>query len=122
MVMHRVEFPSRGGNATSIGPEAFVGFAYLGYIPRADFFGERESLPKSRACACACNCSGNDKADSVASEVQRDAKTENEREGKASFYGALNSDEVARPIYRRGGREGDPNYPGTDKQTADEVG
>lgn len=72
--------------------------------------------------ARACNCSGNDKADSVAtSEVQRDTKTENEREGKASFYGALNSDEVARPIYRRGG-EGDPNYPGTDKQTADEVG
>lgn len=31
----------------------------------------------------------------------------------ASFYGALNSDEVARPIL------GDPNYPGTDKQTAD---
>lgn len=81
-----------------------------------------ENLPKSRTRARACNCSGNDKADSVAtSEVQRDAKTESEWEGKASFYGALNSDEVARPIYRRGG-EGDPNYPGTDKQTADEGG
>lgn len=29
-----------------------------------------------------------------------------------SFYGALNSDEVARSIPE------DPNYPGTDKQTA----
>lgn len=31
---------------------------------------------------------------------------------EASFYGALNSDEVARSIPE------DPNYPGTDKQTA----
>lgn len=36
-----------------------------------------------------------------------------DREDGASFYGALNSDEVARSIL------GDPNYPGTDKQTAD---
>lgn len=53
--------------------------------------------------------------------MQGDTKTKSEWEGKASFYGALNSDEVARPTYRRGG-EDDPNYPGTDKQTADEVG
>lgn len=33
-------------------------------------------------------------------------------EGGVSFYGALNSDEVARSIPE------DPNYPGTDKQTA----
>lgn len=50
-----------------------------------------------------------------------DTKTESEWEGKASFSGALNSDEAVRPIYRRG-EEGDPNYPGTDKQTANEVG
>lgn len=36
-----------------------------------------------------------------------------DREGRASFYGALNSDEVARSILA------DLNYPGTDKQTAD---
>lgn len=61
--------------------EAFVGFTYLGYIPRADFFGN-ESLPKSRARAC--NCSGNDKADSVAtSEVQGDTKTRQREEGKS---------------------------------------
>lgn len=53
--------------------------------------------------------------------MQGDTKTVNEREGKASFYGALNSDEVVRPIYWHGGKS-DPNYPGTDKQTADEVG
>lgn len=32
--------------------------------------------------------------------MQGDTKTESEREGKASFYGALNSDEVARSIYQ----------------------
>lgn len=37
-----------------------------------------------------------------------------------SFYGALNSDEVARLMLEGVGE--DPNYPETDKQTADKKG
>lgn len=67
---------------------------------------ERISSGTPKSYARARNCSGNDKADSRFRKC-------GDREGGASFYGALNSDEVARSILA------DPNYPGTDKQAAD---
>lgn len=96
---------------------------YLSPLHPAGGFLRQTRACRNRGRARAYNCSGNDKADSVATSRKcRETRRQRvEREGKASFYGALNSDEVARPIYRRGG-EDDPNYPGTDKQTADEVG
>jgi len=51
----------------------------------------------------------------------RETRRQSDGEGTVSFYGALNSDEVARPVYRREG-EDDPNYLRTDKQTAAEMG
>lgn len=53
MVMHRVRrIPITGRERDSYraGARGFRrGFTYLGYIPQADFFGERELAPKSRA-------------------------------------------------------------------------
>lgn len=84
--------------------EVLVDVTYLGYIPRLDLF-----LPPSRDRASARFCSGNDKTDSVATlevaETREDrGRRERGREEEASFYGALNSDEVARSITE------DPNY------------
>lgn len=115
-----VEFPSR--DETSIGRARGFRRLYLSPLHPASGFLRQTRTCRNHAPARTCNCSGNDKADSVATlEVHGDAKTESEWEGKASFYGALNSDEVARPILPAWGGEDDPNYPGTDKQTADEA-
>lgn len=79
----------------------------LATYPANGFLRERGSPPKSYARAR--NFSGNDKADS---RLRKCGDREDEK-GGASFYGALNSDEMACSILA------DPNYPETDKQTAD---
>lgn len=76
--------------------------------PAAEFLrnGNIPSLPLSLPKSRARDCSGNDKTDSVATLEVAETRgpreeEEREREEEASFYGALNSDEVARSITER---------------------